>query len=51
MFVRDKSQEFQTRVYHIPIEFMIANPLTKAIKTFVDHVTHMSVVKSFIVLG
>ena len=38
-----------TRVEHIPIELMIADPLTKGltIKVFVEHVTCMGVVRSF----
>ena len=49
MFVRDKIQEFQTRVEHIPTELMIADPLTKGltVKAFVEHVTRMGVMRFF----
>ncbi|RDX88858.1 hypothetical protein CR513_29491, partial [Mucuna pruriens] len=42
-------QEFQTCVEHIPTKLMVADPLIKglAIKIYVDHVTHMGVVRSF----
>jgi len=52
MFIREKIQEFQTRVEHIPIKLMTTNPLTKGltVKVFVKHVTHMSVMRSFDVL-
>ncbi|RDX75190.1 hypothetical protein CR513_44958, partial [Mucuna pruriens] len=42
MFVREKVEEFQTLVEHIPIELMVANHLTKdlPIKIFVDHLSH-----------
>ena len=53
MFVREKIQEFQTRVEHIPTELMIADPLTKGltVQVFVNHVTRMGVVRSFDILG
>ena len=53
MFVREKVQEFQTRIEYIPTELMMADPLTKGliVKTFVDHVTHMGLVRSFDALG
>ena len=53
MFVREKIQEFQTRVEHIPTELMIADPLTKGltVQAFVNHVTRMGVVRSFDILG
>lgn len=49
MFVREKVQEFQTRIEHTPTEYMIADPLTKGltVKAFVSHVTHMGLVSSF----
>jgi len=49
MFVREKIQELQTRVEHISIELMIADPLTKGltVKAFVEHVTRMGVMRFF----
>jgi len=49
MFVREKIQELQTRVEHIPTELMIADPLTKGltVKTFVEHVTRMGLMGFF----
>jgi len=49
MFVREKIHEFQTQVEHIPIELMIADPLTKGLtfKAFVEHVTRMGVMRFF----
>jgi len=49
MLVREKIQEFQTRVEHISTELMIADPLTKGltVKAFVEHVTRMGVMRFF----
>jgi len=49
MFVREKIQEFQTRVEHISTELMIADSLTKGltVKAFVEHVTRMGVMRFF----
>jgi len=47
--VREKILEFQTRIEHLAIENMLANPLTKGLTVgvFQRHVTHMGLVKSF----
>jgi len=44
MFIREKIQEFQTRLELIPKELMIMEALTKrlTVKVFVKHVTRMS---------
>ncbi|RDX73128.1 hypothetical protein CR513_47303, partial [Mucuna pruriens] len=46
-FVREKVQKFQIHVEHIPKELMVLYPLTNdlLVKIFVDHVTHMDVVR------
>lgn len=52
LFVREKIQEFQTRIEHIDTGNMLADPLTKGLTVgiFRNHVIHMGLVKSFDVL-
>ena len=53
LVVREKVQELQTSIVHIPTEEMIADPLTKGLspKVFKGHVTHMGLVDSHDMLG
>jgi len=52
LLVREKVLGFQTRIEHNTTKLMLVDPLTKdlSIGVFQNHVTHMSVVKSFDVL-
>ena len=53
LFVREKFWEFQTRIEYTATGHMLADPLTKGlpIGVYQSHVTHMSLVKSFDILG
>lgn len=53
LFVREKILEFHTRIKHLAIEDMLADPLINGltVRTFQRHITNMGLAKSFDILN